>query len=340
MYRILVSKDLDNIPIEDKGLYGHAKNVFDLLPMPKMLVELKRESTKKTKLKYIANKLVNRRYDNWLDPEFYPNYLIQGDTLCLDNALSLYNVKNVDGNNYLWTDACIYSLIDFYPFFSLISEKTKRNIYRMEGRVLHTCKHIFVTSEWSKRMMMYHYNILPDKITVVKRGHTPYSFNYNKLDDHIFKIVFVSTDWDRKGGKKALEIFRKIRTLDVQLHIVGDHPHIDMEGTVLHGWRGETYVDELINSCHVLIHPTKADVVGRVISQASSKGVPTIGSRIAGIPEYVTRTADSVYDYVNYIEQLATESGFYESENNKVKQSYTTLQQSINQVLGVINDQQ
>lgn len=200
-----------------------------------------------------------------------------------------------------WTDATFAGMIDFYPDFSNLCDETIKNGNKMEQLALSKCRIAIYTSEWAANTAIENYDVDPAKIKVVPFGAN-LNCNRNKLEiDAIIKnkkfdmckLLFVGVDWVRKGGDIAIEVADLLsrRGIRTELHIVGCHPELSLPSFVkLHPFisktttKGRKLLDALYAESHFLILPSRADCVPVVIAEASSFGLPSLATRVGGIP--------------------------------------------------------
>ncbi|MCQ8847325.1 glycosyltransferase family 4 protein [Alteromonas stellipolaris] len=143
-------------------------------------------------------------------------------------------------------------------------------------------------------------------------------FSLLNLDEKI-NLLFIGKDWERKGGKKCLEIFQLLRSrgYNANLTIIGCNPVVNDPHITLFPYLDKntkkdlvTY-EEVLKNTHFLILPTLADCTPMVIAEANSFSVPVLSSSVGGIPFIVDDTVnghlfditDSAMSYVNVIEK-------------------------------------
>ncbi len=106
----------------------------------------------------------------------------------------------------------------------------------------------------------------------------------------------MGVNWQRKGGDMALKVAQRLNDegLATELHVVGCTPPGDIPSFVkVHGFinreteAGKAHIDQMFQSAHFLIYPTKADALGMVLSEAAAFGVPALASNVGGIPGLV-----------------------------------------------------
>ena len=237
-----------------------------------------------------------------------------------------------------WTDATFAGMIDFYPTFSNLCDETLRNGNAMEQEALSRCRLAIYSSEWAADSAIQNYDVDPKKVRVV-----PFGANVEcarGLDDireiiaekntDICRLLFVGVDWYRKGGDIALEVARRLNRdgLQTELHVVGCQPPSPLPDFVkLHGFlskRSETdgkKLDKLFSESHFLIVPSRAECAAVVFAEASSFGLPSLGTDVGGIPTVIREDRNGrtfplkadPQNYCDYIVKVLSRKEDYES---------------------------
>lgn len=111
------------------------------------------------------------------------------------------------------------------------------------------------------------------------------------------KILFVGTDWQRKGGPTLLAAFRRLRLQHPQaeLEIVGCTPEIDEPDVKVVGRVPREELHRHFTQARVFALPTLLEAFGIVFVEALHFGLPIVGTNIGAVPEMV---ADGVNGYV------------------------------------------
>jgi glycosyltransferase involved in cell wall biosynthesis len=137
----------------------------------------------------------------------------------------------------------------------------------------------------------------------------------------VCRLLFLGVDWARKGGDVALQVADLLnrRGIRTELHVAGcEPPMVPPPFVTCHGFisksteQGRNRLDQLMADSHFLILPSRAECFGVVFAEASSFGLPSLATRVGGIPAAVrdgrngqTFALDASPDeYSNYIETL------------------------------------
>lgn len=161
----------------------------------------------------------------------------------------------------------------------------EREIYRNAAMVLTMSSNI-------SRSLIEEYGIAPSRVACVGAG-CDLDVDCKRMDSvrrESKNILFVGTDWRRKGGPELLTAFEKIKMKhpDATLTIVGCVPDsplpagVSVLGRVNHGKVIDYYC-----SSDVFCLPTKLEPFGLVILEAMAFGIPVVATDIGAIPDMV-----------------------------------------------------
>jgi glycosyltransferase involved in cell wall biosynthesis len=211
-----------------------------------------------------------------------------------------------------WTDATVAGLVDFYPSWYGLCDESLRDAHLMEQAALSNCRLAIYTSDWAAETAIRNYHVNESKVKVVPFGANVEgtrdlkdieTFLAEKPRD-VCKLLFVGTDWYRKGGDIAVDVAKSLNVmgLKTELTVLGCR----VEGIVpdfvsSRGFiskktsEGRTLIDRLFAESHFLLLPSRADCVPVVIAEAASFGVPVVASSVGGIR---TAVRDDTNGYV------------------------------------------
>ena len=165
--------------------------------------------------------------------------------------------------------------------------------------LLNACKIIY-SSEWAKQKAVTFHHIEPSKIEVVEFGAnipTPTEYAVD-IDTDICRLVFIGTDWERKGGDKVLQAYRQLKregfpcTLTVIGSALAGTSDVDEGLTVIPFLDKSKPADlerlcRILSESHFLVLPTRFDAFGIVFCEASAYGVPSITADVGGVSQAV-----------------------------------------------------
>ena len=235
-----------------------------------------------------------------------------------------------------WTDATFAGMIDFYQGFANLCPETINNGNKMEQLALSKCRLAIYSSEWAANTAIQNYHVDSAKVKVV-----PFGANINcdrnlteidriveNKDFDICKLFFFGSDWYRKGGDKALEVANLLnrRGIKTELNIVGGKPPSSLPSFVkYHGFiskkseEGMKYLEKIFLESHFLILPSRAECFGIVFAEASSFGLPSLATKVGGIPSAIRDGKngwafpldETPEKYCDYIERLMSSKEDY-----------------------------
>ena len=344
--------------------YYIAKNLVDESTSIEYIGPLSKKFAIPTRAKWsFYRNLAKKDYYRWAEPFIVKNYAHQIkhklkniDVDVILSPESTAPIAYLDSKQPLiiWTDTTLSALINFYPYMSNLCQENIKNIYKIEAEALKRCDLIIYSSEWAARMASQTYGIKASKIKVVPWGA---KFESNRSLEDIkniidsrtnspCKLLFIGVDWERKGGDIALKVATKLNEvgLETELTVVGCHPHtvkplpkfVNCLGFISKSTpEGLKKINQLLCESHFLILPSRAETFGLVFCEASSFGVPSLASDVAGIPTVVregingkTFAANAEIDeYCTYISNLFLD---YSQYKNLAISSFNEYQNRLN----------
>ncbi len=290
--------------------------------------------------------LYKKRYLRDREPFILKNYAVQ-----VSSKLSSLNPDIVfsegtipiayleyDRPIVFWTDATFAGMLDFYPEFTNLCQESIENGNKMEKLALEKCKLAIYASDWAAKTVITKYQIPESKVKVVPFGaNIECDRNFDNIKtivnlrpSNICNLLFLGVDWFRKGGDIALEIAKELNNqgLNTQLTVVGCQPITDEPlpnfvktlGFISKASKeGIQTINRLLSESHFLILPSKAECFGVVFCEASSFGVPCIGTKVGGITTVIRDNLNgktfskeaSIADYCSYISNLFSDYSNY-----------------------------
>lgn len=204
----------------------------------------------------------------------------------------------------VWTDATFAGMVDYYPSFKNLSKRSIRDGHIMEQQALTNATAVIYASEWAASSAINSYDVDPNKVSVVNFGanvgadHSVKNavMPTNAKNFESCKLLFIGVDWDRKGGDLALEVAVYLNStgISTELHVVGCEPPENSPSFVIrHGFLSKKNPEDLSSlqrlflESHFLIVPSKVECFGVVFAEASSSGLPSIGSDEGGISDAI-----------------------------------------------------
>jgi glycosyltransferase involved in cell wall biosynthesis len=205
-----------------------------------------------------------------------------------------------------YTDATFASIHGYYPDTRDYCNETIRDGHLMERSALDRCQLGIYASDWAARSAINKYDADPNKIKIVPFGANIEATRtildikriINQRSRSRCKILFIGTDWYRKGGDTVFEVVKQLNEdgLDTELTIVGCKPtsSYSMPSYVkIHKFidkassDGRAKLNGLLENSHFLFVPSIAEAFGIVYCEANSFGVPALATNTGGIPTVI-----------------------------------------------------
>jgi glycosyltransferase involved in cell wall biosynthesis len=172
-----------------------------------------------------------------------------------------------------------------------------------ESRTLHRAKAIVVPSKWAADSAKLDYGVAAERIIELPFGANIPSelineyYSPKSIVGSQINLLFVSANWKRKGGDKAIEVCRALieRGINAQLIIIGEAPteieqldFVEAKGFLKKSDQAQlACICRAYQEAHFLLLPTSADASPIVFSECRAFGVPPITHMVGGIPSAI-----------------------------------------------------
>jgi glycosyltransferase involved in cell wall biosynthesis len=200
----------------------------------------------------------------------------------------------------VWTDATFDALVGFYPEFSNLSASSIGNGRRQELAALDRVALAVYSSRWAAEGARKHYGVDDDRLAVVPFGANieppsaaEVSARVDSRSGDVCRLVFIASDWFRKGGDVAVDAVGLVNEAGVpaEITIIGARPHrldalprhANYVGAFDKRSGGGAEMGELIGGAHFLLLPTRADCSPVVFAEASAWGTPSLAPDVGGV---------------------------------------------------------
>lgn len=195
-----------------------------------------------------------------------------------------------------WSDCTFRDYVEIYHPREQFLRHDLERIEQAEAGWLKKAECVLFTSKWAVERAVHHYSLDADKVASVGifgEMEMPARDVYAGGRE----FVFVSTNFEAKGGHIVLAAFRQVRQShsDASLIIIGDRPPRDSfkPGVRFAGFlRKEVPGEyqkfrEIIAKARAVVSATKADICPLFFVEAGYFGCPVISTRRFAIPEIV-----------------------------------------------------
>jgi glycosyltransferase involved in cell wall biosynthesis len=174
-----------------------------------------------------------------------------------------------------------------------------------ERELLSAAPAVLVTSDWTRRWLVEHYGLDPDRVHVAEPG-------VDIADpvpgtDGGGELLCVGAVTPAKGQDVLLGALAGLTDLDWRCTLVGrldldpdfvDELHkaasdagiaerLTLVGVLPHDDLATTYA-----GADVLVHPSRSETYGMVVTEALARGLPVVASSVGGVPEALGRAED------------------------------------------------
>lgn len=192
---------------------------------------------------------------------------------------------------------------DYYPTYSHLTARSRRELDDFERRAIQRAALLCFPSHWAARSAIEDYGADPATVRVAPFGADldtpppPSALAARRRADHC-RLLFLATDWARKGGDIAVETLLALEGMGVaaELTVCGCAPpagvaHPRLRVIPYLNKRDASQREELerlyLNSDFLLL-PTRSDCTPMVFCEAAAFGLPAITTDTGGVTELVS----------------------------------------------------
>ena len=199
------------------------------------------------------------------------------------------------------TDAVMPDLVRFYDMYRALPAAVQARAIAAEKLAFDRAILISVPSRWARQSAVALQQQDETKMAEIAWGANIPAIKRapRTVGNGALRLLFVGSDWQRKGGPIALEVARLLneRGIDCWLDIVGcaadviDEPvpnHVHF-----HNFLDKTrtadcaILDRLYRSATVFLLPTGAEAWGIVFAEAAHHGLPSVAYAVGGVTSVV-----------------------------------------------------
>src|SRR5690606_35172802 len=181
-------------------------------------------------------------------------------------------------------DATFASLLNYYPSFSNLTQRSIRMGHNMYQAALDRSSAAIFCSDWAAESAIRDYNTPSSKVHTIPFGANLVAVpSFQEVEQWIAQrqqrsrcnLLFIGTQWERKGGPDALLFLDALRNAGVQatLTILGCTPEIPpsmrdfvrLEGYLnKQSYANRKRLEHIYRDAHALIVPSLAECYGCV----------------------------------------------------------------------------
>ncbi|MGC1243877.1 MAG: glycosyltransferase family 4 protein [Chryseosolibacter sp.] len=204
-------------------------------------------------------------------------------------------------------DTTFASILDYYPSFTNLTTRSIAMGNEMYQRALNRSDAAVFSADWASQSAILHYGSAKSKIFTI-----PFGANINPVptatevsewvdvrsESQICNLVFIGTQWERKGGPEALRFVELLNRSGIAsvLTVIGCAPSIPplMKDYVRQvGYlKKESDADkemfhDILRDAHALLLPSHAECFGCVYCEANAYALPALGRETGGVSEII-----------------------------------------------------
>ncbi|MFQ6173015.1 glycosyltransferase family 4 protein [Oryzobacter sp. R7] len=188
------------------------------------------------------------------------------------------------------SDATFRLLVGYYPLFSSLSAPARWQGEALGRRTARRAAGFLLASDWAAASLVDDYGVDPSRVRVSPFGPSVVATEPSRgpWPGEPLRVLFVGSDWTRKGGDVALEVVARLRDRGVRnvLTVVGDAPGLP-SGVRRVGRVRRSRMRELYAAHDVLLEPARANAGGVTLTDATASGLPVVAARTGGVPSIV-----------------------------------------------------
>ena len=195
-----------------------------------------------------------------------------------------------------WSDCTFRDYVEIFHRREQFLRDDLQRIEQAEAAWLNNASCVLFTSNWAAERAVRDYSLnanLVGSVGIFGEIEMPARDAYAGREE----FVFVSTNFEAKGGQTVLAAFREVRKRhsDALLTIVGDGPSdtTPEDGVTFTGFLRKEVPDEyrrfqkILGGAHALVNATSSDICPLLFVEAGYLGCPVISTRKFAIPELI-----------------------------------------------------
>lgn len=216
-----------------------------------------------------------------LTREYHPDITLQTSTR--------FNAASDGIAHFTIVDVTLAAARRYYRDLYHASEHALDRMHAFQQRIYAGSSGVFALGRYVRDSLVADYRVAPHRAFAIGAGPN-IEIGPRSAVTGSHNILFVGTDWVRKGGPCLLAAFRLVRELYPQacLYIIGCNPQLDEEpGVYVVGHVAPEDLPPYFSGARMFVLPTEFEAFGIAFAEALHYGLPIIGSAIGAIPEMV-----------------------------------------------------
>ncbi len=235
-----------------------------------------------------------------------PQALVSIASQCLIYLPEFYKGPPIP--TFLFSDSAWMAWIEVYKGYYPAPLGAKRFASR-ERAAARQVTGLIYGSEWARQDALRRFDLPPERVHVQPLGaawvpqedEASLEASVQGRPDNKLDLLFLSKEWERKGGPLALAIARGLKASGragaVCLHVVGARPTLEQPGDAdlvrPYGMLRRSIPAEaetlrkLLRESHFLVVPTLAECFGLVFAEAQAFALPPVSRAVDAVPSII-----------------------------------------------------
>jgi len=188
------------------------------------------------------------------------------------------------------SDTTFSLLHGYYPSHSNLLKISIRDGKLIDQLAIEKSSLLIFSSEWAANSAISDYGADKEKIRVIPFGANlneipSDKFVFNRDPSDICRLVFLGTNWNRKGGTIAFETLLELEKMGVksELIVCGCTPPSDFRHRNMKVISFAPKIADILSKADFLLLPTRAECYGIVFCEANAYGIPAITTDTGGV---------------------------------------------------------
>jgi glycosyltransferase involved in cell wall biosynthesis len=203
---------------------------------------------------------------------------------------SLFDASQPNLPHFVYTDHTVLANL-YYPDVDRREVLYSPKWIELERTIYQNARVVFTRSTNITKSVVEQYGIPGEKVICVYAGSNVdvrdiTSYNKDYRNKH---ILFVGSEWQRKGGDDLVEAFKAIlhKHPDAHLTIVGSSPELDLPNCEVVGRVPLKEMKKYYEQASIFCLPTKLEPFGIAFLEAISYQLPVVSTHIGAVPDFV-----------------------------------------------------
>jgi glycosyltransferase involved in cell wall biosynthesis len=221
---------------------------------------------------------------------------------------SLFDARVPGVPHFVYTDHTHLANLD-YPDFDRHALRGEHWL-ALERDLYAGAAAVFTRSQHVSKSLVDRYGCPAERVLCVGAGSNAQISDepLPERDSDAPRVLFVGTDWERKGGPELIEAFARVRTShpDARVTIVGCRPSIDEPNVDVVGYCPVESVHAYYRDASIFCLPVHREPFGVAIVEAMHHALPIVGTRVGALIDLVQDDVNGFLVPVGDVDALAS----------------------------------